>query len=162
MKRQSTQTTTIETTTTAASTTSATTGCAHESQSITGTAPSPRSERAMFENGSGEVLAEARVVSLAAWLVAASVPPISAAAVTQLAWSPPNTAPASAAPAGMRTKVWTASQRLSRPGILSTKNSMNSIRPLAPRTIGFASTCRSPGRLIQPSQPARPVMKTTA
>ena len=43
------------------------------------------------------------------------------------AWSPPNTAPASAAPAGMRTKVWIASQTLSRPGILSTKNSMNSI-----------------------------------
>ena len=38
---------------------------------------------AMFENGSGEVLAAARVVSLAAWLVAASVPPSSAAAVAQ-------------------------------------------------------------------------------
>ena len=72
----------------------------------------------MFENGSGEVLAEARIVSLVAWLVAASVPPISAAAVTQLAWSTPNTAAASAAPAGMRTKAWSASQTVSRTGNL--------------------------------------------
>src|SRR6185369_6778612 len=162
MKRQSTQTTTSETTTTAVMAMSATTGCTHDSQSMTGTAPSPSSDSAMFENGSGEAFAEARVVILAAWLVAASVPPINAAAVTQLAWSPPKTAAASAAPAGMRTNVWIASQTLSSPGILSTKNSSRSISPLAPRTIGEARMWRSPGRWTQPSQPARPVRKTTA
>src|SRR6185295_18857169 len=129
---------------------------------MTGTAPSPSSDSAMFENGSGDAFADARVVSLAAWLVAASVPPISAAAVTQLAWSPPNTAAASAAPAGMRTNVWIASQTLSRPGFLSTKNSSRSISPLAPRTIGVARMWRSPGSWTQPSRPARPVRKTTA
>src|SRR6185436_1634127 len=45
---------------------------------------------------------------------------------------------------------------------LSTKNSMKSISPLAPRTIGDARTSRSPGSGTQPSQPARPVRKTTA
>ena len=88
----STQTTTSEATTRAARATSAITGCTHDSQSMNGTALSPSSDSAMFENGSGDVLAEARIVSLVAWLVAASVPPISAAAVTQLAWSPPKTA----------------------------------------------------------------------
>ena len=161
-KRHSTNRITTETTVTTASTTRAITGCDHESQSIAGTAPSPTSDRARLENGSGEVLAEARVVSLAAWLVAASVPPISAAAVTQLAGSPPKTAPARAAPAGILTKVWTASQTLSRPGILSTKNSRKSIRPAAPMTTGCASTWRSPGSVTQPSQPARPVRNTTA
>src|SRR5436190_19735951 len=106
MKRQSTQTTTIETTTTAASTTSATTGCAKESHSINGTAPSPRSERAMFENGSGEVLAEARVVSLAAWLVAAGVPPMSEPAGTVLAWGAPKMDPARDDEGGVLYDVW--------------------------------------------------------
>ena len=53
---------------------------------------SPSSDSAMFENGSGEVLTAARVVALATWLVAASVPPSSAATVAQVAWSAPNTA----------------------------------------------------------------------
>ena len=39
----------------------------------------------MLENGSGEVLTAARVLALATWLVAASVPPISAAISAQLA-----------------------------------------------------------------------------
>ncbi len=78
------------------------TGCAHDSQRTNGTSPSPSSDRAMFENGSGEVLAAARVVALARWLVAARPPPSSAAAVVQVASSPPKAAAASAAPAGMR------------------------------------------------------------
>ena len=104
----------------------------------------------MFENGSGEVFTAARVVALATWLVAASVPPISAAAIAQLAWSAPNTEAASAAPAGMRTTVWITSQTLSTPGILSAKNSTNSISPLAPSITGDCSSFRPEGRSTQP------------
>ena len=94
----------------------------------------------MLENGSGEVLAAARVVALATWLVAARPPPSSAAAVVQVTSSPPKTAAASAAPAGMRISVCSASQTLSRPGILSTKNSTNSSTPLAPSSHGLCSS----------------------
>ena len=51
---------------------------------MVGTAASPSSDRPMFEKGSGEVLTAARVLALARWLVAASVPPISAAISVQL------------------------------------------------------------------------------
>jgi hypothetical protein len=74
----------------------------------------------------------------------------------------PNTEAASAAPAGMRIRVWIASQTVSRPGILSAKNSTNSIVPLAPSSHGLSSSFRPPGRSTQPSQPARPVRNTTA
>jgi hypothetical protein len=40
-----------------------------------GTAASPASDKARFENGSGEVLTAARVEALATWLVAARLPP---------------------------------------------------------------------------------------
>ena len=64
----------------------------------------------MLENGSGEVLTAARVVILAAWLVAARLPP-SSAAIQPIAWlSAPSAPAASAAPAGMRITVCTASQ----------------------------------------------------
>ena len=54
-------------------------GCAKASHSAAGTVASPSSDRPMFENGSGDVLTAARVVAFAKWLVAASVPPSSAA-----------------------------------------------------------------------------------
>ena len=50
----------------------------------------------MLENGSGEVLAATRVVALAQWLVAAGVPPSSAAVVVMVALSAPMAAAASA------------------------------------------------------------------
>ena len=68
-------------------------GCANDEPQRS---PAPTRRRAatapMFENGSGEVLTAARVVALATWLVAASVPPSSAATAVQVAWSAPNTA----------------------------------------------------------------------
>ena len=59
-------------------------GCAHESHKLAGTTLSPSRDIAMFENGSGEAFSAARVVAFATWLVAASVPPSSAAAIAQL------------------------------------------------------------------------------
>ena len=139
-----------------------TSGCAHDSHKPAGTRPSPSSDRPMFENGSGEVLTAARVLALAAWLVAASVPPSSAAATDQLPWSAPNTDAASAAPAGMRTSVCSKSHSVSMPGILSAKNSITSIRPLAPSSSGLCSNCSPRGRSTQPIAPASPVKKSTA
>jgi hypothetical protein len=63
-----------------------------------------------LENGSGEVLTAARAVILVAWLVAARLPPTSAAIQPMAALSAPSVPAASAAPAGMRMKVCTASQ----------------------------------------------------
>ena len=60
-------------------------GCAQASHSAAGTVASPSSDRPMLENGSGEVFTAARVVALARWLVAASVPPSKAAAVAAVA-----------------------------------------------------------------------------
>ena len=57
---------------------------------------------------------------------------------------------ASAAPAGMRMAVCTTSQSESRPGILSAKNSMNTMKPLAAMTTGCESICSPPGRGTQP------------
>ena len=121
-----------------------------------GTSASPASDRPMFENGSGEVLTAARVVAFAAWLVAASVPPSSAAATAQVDGSAPNTPAASAAPAGMRSTVCTRSQSVSTPGILSAKNSTNSMKPLAASSSGWASTARPCGSSTIPSAPAAP------
>ena len=103
----------------------------------------------------------ARVVALVAWLVAASEPPRSAAIVVQVAPSPPNTAAASAAPAGIRISVWSASQSVSAPGILSTKNSAANMTALAPISHGLSSTWSPPGRSTQPSAPAAPVRNST-
>jgi len=65
-------------------------------------------------------------------------------------WSTPNTLAASAAPAGMRIAVWTTSQSESSPGILSAKNSTNTMKPLAAITTGCASSCSPPGSGTQP------------
>ena len=152
---------TIATSATASSTANSN-GWVHDSHSAVGTAASPSRDMPTFENGSGEVLTAARVVALATWLVAASVPPISAAAIVQTVGSAPNTAAASAAPAGMRTSVCTRSHRESMPGILSAKNSTNSIKPLAVSISGCCNTVRPPGSSTQPRRPAMPVRNTTA
>jgi hypothetical protein len=66
----------------------------------------------MLLKGSGEVLMAARLVALAAKLVAASVPPSSAATSAPRPLSAPKTAAASAAPAGMRITPCTTSHRI--------------------------------------------------
>src|SRR5882724_9978920 len=75
------QVTTIITISATESTPKNTYGWAHDSHRLTGTTPSPSRDIAMFENGSGEAFSAARVVDFATWLVAASVPPSSAAAI---------------------------------------------------------------------------------
>ena len=108
----------------------------------------------MFENGSGEVLAEARIVSLVAWLVAASVPPISAAAVTQLAWSPPNTA------AGERRAGGDADEGVDRvPDAVEARDLVDEEldeehHAAAPRTIGLGEHVQVAGQR-DPAEPAR-------
>ena len=111
--------------------------------------------------GSGDVLMAARVVALAAKLVAASVPPSSAATKAIAPPSALKTLPASAAPAGMRMTLCTTSHNESSPGILSAKNSMNTMKPLTASTTGLASTCKPCGKLTQPIKPANPVSNTT-
>ncbi|MCY1376663.1 hypothetical protein D9M69_641720 [compost metagenome] len=92
----------------------------------------------------------ARVVALAACAVAAKPPPSSAATTAMAPWSAPNTLAASAAPAGMRMAVCTTSHSESRPGILSAKNSTNTMKPLTASTIGCASICSPAGSGTQP------------
>ena len=125
------------------------------------TRPSSSRLRPTLVKGSGEALAAARVLVLAAWLVAARVPPSSAAARPMVALSAPSAPAASAAPAGTRSTLLTRSQIESTQGILSAKNSMKSMKPAAPSSMGCCSTCRPGGSGSQPSQPARPVRNTT-
>src|SRR5688572_19970611 len=122
------------TTISSASTISAATGCSHASHSTTPTARSSPNDAAQFENGSGDVLIAIRLPVLARWLPVASVPPRIAAASVHAAGASPNTLAASAAPAGMRTNVWTKSHIESIPGILSAKNSIANIAPDAAST----------------------------
>ena len=63
----------------------ATVGSCHARYSTEGTAKSPSSDMPTLLSGSGEVLTAARVVAFAMWLVAASVPPSSAATVAAVA-----------------------------------------------------------------------------
>ena len=77
-------------------------GCAIDSHKPAGTRLSSTSDAPTLVNGSGEVLIAARVVALAVKLVAASVPPTSAATSDKTPLSTPKVAAASAAPAGMR------------------------------------------------------------
>src|SRR5690606_38376318 len=62
-------------TTTSASNTANSMGCCVASHKAATTTPSSTRLMPMLEKGSGEVLMAARVLVLAAWLVAASVPP---------------------------------------------------------------------------------------
>ena len=87
-----------------------------------------------MENGSGEVLIAILAPALVKWLLAASVPPTIAAARVHAGGESPNTLAASAAPAGIRTSVCARSHSVSTPGILSAKNSTNSMKPEAVRT----------------------------
>ena len=65
--------------------------------------------------------------------------------------SAPNTPAASSAPPGMRMTLLTVSQMLSIQGILSAKNSTNSMKPLAAITAGCSRMCRPAGSGIQPA-----------
>ena len=56
----------------------------------------------------------------------------------------------------------TASHRLSSHGILSAKNSMNIMKPLAASTAGCRSRCRPAGSAIQSAAPMAPTRNTTA
>ena len=133
-----------------ASTISAAIGCANASHSTVPTARSSPSDADQFENGSGDVLINARLPAFAKWLPAASDPPTMAAASVAAALESPNTLAASAAPAGMRMNVCTKSHTESTPGILSAKNSTQNMNPDAMSTHGCASVARPPGRSTQP------------
>ena len=93
----------------------------------------------------------ARVVVLAACDEAASVPPSSAAMTVVVALSAPRAAAASAAPAGMRMTLCMRSHNESTPGILSAKNSTDSITPLAISMAGCCNTASPGGNATQPS-----------
>ena len=71
-------------------------------------------------------------------------------------------AAASIAPAGKRTKVWSVSQTVSTPGILSAPNSTIYISPAAPMTNGFSSKASSVGRAMFPDAPPSPSTSSTA
>ena len=130
-------------------------GCAHDSQSAPGTRPSPSSDRAMLENGSGEVLTAARVVAFATWLVAASVPPSSAATVAQVrVVGAEHRRRERRAGRDAHDGVERVPDACRAPGILSTKNSTNEHQPLAPSSSGCCSTCR-PLRQLRPSRARR-------
>src|SRR5207248_9919001 len=113
-------------------------------------ASSSANDAAQLENGSGDVLMTARPPAFAKWLPAASVPPKIAAAIIVADDESPNTLAASAAPAGMRTSVWTRSHSESTPGILSAKNSTKHMKPDAANTYGCESICNPPGRSTHP------------
>ena len=137
-------------------------GCATASQSPAGTSASSANDAVQLLSGSGERLIELRAPAFAKCAPAATAPPrIAAAAVTAPGLSL-NAIVTSAAPAGMRMKVCTASQTLSIQGTLSAKNSTASMRPLAPSTSGCDSSARLPGRSIQPIRPASPHRNSTA
>lgn len=124
-------------------------------------ASSPRDVTTLL-TGSGEVLIAARALALAKWVPAAKVPPSRPKAICSAPpWSP-ITAAASAAPAGMRMKVWAASQRESSQGSLSAKNSTSSSRPDTPSTSGWASTLRPPGRCTPAKRASAPSTNTNA
>ena len=76
-----------------ATTSKAQVGCAQPSHNKAGTKASPPSDSAQLLNGSGEWLTAARVLALAAWALAARVPPASAASSAQPCWSPPPSTP---------------------------------------------------------------------
>jgi len=87
-------------------------------------------------------LIAARVPALAACIVAARLPPRMPAATMTAFVESPKAMAASAAPAGIRTKLCTASQMLSSQGSLSAPNSTSAMKPLAPITSGCCSTSR--------------------
>ena len=129
-----------------ASTTRKAIGYLNASQIAASTTASSVNDAAQFENGSGDVLMSARPPALVKCVPAVIVPPRSPAA-TVIALSESPVAPAaSSAPAGMRMNVCTESQKLSSPGILSARNSIESRNPAAPITHGCCSTCRPGGR----------------
>jgi hypothetical protein len=117
----STQVTIHMSTTVMASRMPKTTGWCVASQRAAMTRPSSNRLASTLDKGSGEVLMAARVVVLAAWLLAASVPPMSAATRASVVLSAPKTPAASAAPAGIRITLLTRSHSESSPGILSAK-----------------------------------------
>jgi hypothetical protein len=125
------------------------------------TSTSSPSESATLENGSGEVLAAARAPALEKWVAAVTDPPSKAAASAMPAPESPNTPAASAAPAGILTKVCSPSQTLSSQGSLSANISTAAIKPAAPITSGLATRCRCSGSGSQPKYPARPSAMTT-
>ena len=139
--------------TSTATTASAATGCANASHSSVPTASSSPKDAVQFENGSGDVLMTARLPALARWLPAASVPPRIAAASIDADDESPNTPAASAAPAGMRTKVCTMSHSESTPGILSAKNSTKHMKPDAASTNGCDQHAEA-RRQVDPAQVA--------
>ena len=117
----------------------------------------------MLENGSGEVLAAARVVALATWLVAASVPPSSAATV----------AAGAVVGAEHRRRQRRAGRHADQAcaahptrcrcrGSCRRRTRRPASGPLAPSIKGCCSSCRPEGRSTQPMKPAMPVRKTTA
>jgi hypothetical protein len=115
----------------------------------------------MLLKGSGEVLMAARLVALAAKLVAASVPPSRAATSAPRPLSAPNTAAAKRrAGRDADHAMHHVPQRI-QAGDLVGKNSMNTIKPLTPSTTGCASSCSPAGSGTQPIKPARPVSSTT-
>ena len=160
-KRQQTRISQTLSTRTTASTATKINGCATAAHRPSGTRPSSIRDAPTLLNGSGDVLMAARVVALAVKLVAASVPPRSAATKAMAPLSALKTLAASAAPAGIRMTLCTTSHSESSPGILSAKNSINTMKPLAPSTTGLANKCKPCGRLTQPINPANPVSKTT-
>ena len=127
-----------------------------------GTSASSDSDAAQLEKGSGDRLIAARAPAFAACIAAARLPPRIAAATMTALLESPNAIAASAAPAGMRMKLCTASHMLSSQGSLSAPNSTSVIKPLAASTTGCCSTSRWPGSSTQPRAPANPTAKITA
>ena len=126
------------------------------------TAASSVTEAAQFETGSGEVLITTRVPALVAWVAALSPPPTRPAANWAAGPTSPTAAAARTAPAGIRTKVLSASQAVSTPGVLSAKNSTTYMKPAAVSTRGLVSAWSSAGSCTLPVAPRSPRTNTAA
>src|SRR5688572_8999327 len=106
--------------------------------------------RNQFENGSGLVLAAARVLVFVRWLPAATAPPSSATSPSIVGEASPRVVTAISAPPTGRIAVWMTSQMVSTYGILSAKNSIRYIAIAAAMTISLLKAWNWGGRLTQP------------
>src|SRR6185503_13064613 len=116
----------------------------------TASTSSPRLS-AQLLNGSGEVLAAARVPALVRCVVIAIEPPSSATSAFAAGLASPSAVTATSAPPIGRTTVCTASHNESNHGILSATNSTRYIASAAVMITGLSKTRNCSGSATRPS-----------
>src|SRR5688572_13878254 len=106
--------------------------------------------RIQFENGSGLVLAAARVLVLLRWLPAATTPPASATSPSIAGDVSPSVVTATSAPPTGRIAVCTMSHSVATYGILSAQNSTKYMTAAAPMTRSLLKAWNCGGSSTQP------------